>query len=49
MQTGDFDSGEQFHNYILHSSKQQYGGVDLPSNLVEEMSAKDCRMKRYMR
>ena len=49
MQSGDFDIGEQIHNYIIHSFEQQYCGVDLPSDLVAELSAKGCRVERYMR
>jgi hypothetical protein len=36
MEAGDFDVGEQFHNYTLHAAEQQYCGVDLPADLVEE-------------
>jgi hypothetical protein len=49
MEAGDFDIGEQFHNYILHSSEQQYCGVDLPPDLVVEMAAKGFLVEHYMR
>ena len=49
MEAGDFDIGEQFHNYILHSSEQQYCGVNLPADLVIKMAAKGFEGERYMR
>jgi hypothetical protein len=49
MEAGDFDIGEQFHNYTLHPSEQQYCGVDLPADLVEEMTAKGFVAERCMR
>ena len=49
MAAGDFDIGEQFHNYPLHVSEQSYCGVDLPMSLVEEMRAKGLVADRFMR
>jgi hypothetical protein len=49
MEAGDFDIGEQFHNYPLHASEQQFCGVDLPIDLVQEMVAKGYAAARYMR
>jgi hypothetical protein len=49
MAAGDFDIGEQLHNYPLHVSEQPYCGVDLPMDLVEEMRAKGFVVERYMR
>lgn len=50
MEAGDFDIGEQFHNYMLHSSKQPpYCGVDLPSDLVAELLSAGFSVERYMR
>jgi hypothetical protein len=32
--SGDFDIGEQFHNYMLHPVEQIYCGVHVPDELV---------------
>ncbi len=38
-----------FHSCILHASEKQYFGVDLPSDLVTEMSSKGFLVEPYMR
>jgi hypothetical protein len=49
MSAGDFDIGEQFHNYMLHISEQPYCGVDLPPDFVEQMRADGFVADCYMR
>jgi hypothetical protein len=49
MVAGDFDIGEQFHNYVLHASERRYCGVDLPADLVAEMKAEGFVAERYMK
>ena len=34
MFCGDFDIGEQFHNFLLHPSEQQYHGAEIPRQLL---------------
>ena len=46
---GDFDIGEQFHNYILHETEQVYCGVEIPQDLVESLRAEGVTVDRLMR
>jgi hypothetical protein len=34
---GDFDIGEQFHNYLLHESEQVYCGVEIPAGVTQRL------------
>ena len=46
---GDFDIGEQFHNYMLHETEQVYCGVEIPQGLVDELRAEGLHVDRFMR
>jgi hypothetical protein len=46
---GDFDVGEQFHNYMLHESKQVYCGVAIPEDLQATLTKEGLPITRYMR
>ena len=49
MYGGDFDIGEQFHNYILHESEQRFCGVDVPKELETSLRAEGLEVDRRMR
>jgi hypothetical protein len=46
---GDFDIGEQFHNYILHQEEQQFCGVEIPLELVQKLQAEGLEIAHAMR
>jgi hypothetical protein len=46
---GDFDIGEQFHNYILHESEQIFCGVEVPEILMEKLKQEGLQIEKYMR
>jgi hypothetical protein len=46
---GDFDIGEQFHNYQLHKSEQRFCGVDIPSALRDKLRAEGLEVDGPMR
>jgi hypothetical protein len=46
---GDFDIGEQFHNYILHESEQVYCGVEVPLPVVERLQAEGIQITPPLR
>jgi hypothetical protein len=46
---GDFDIGEQFHNYILHESEQVYCGVEVPLSVVERLQAEGIQITAPLR
>ena len=51
MYGGDFDIGEQFHNYMLHESEQRFCGVDIPPELEVSLQAEggiQCRPAHAM-
>ena len=47
--SGDFDIGEQFHNYMLHESEQVYCGVEIPDKLVERLRKECLPVQKFMR
>ena len=49
MYGGDFDVGEQFHNYMLHPREQVYCGVEIPEELLSELQAEGWRVAPFMR
>lgn len=46
---GDFDIGEQFHNYLLHQAEQQYCGVEVPPVLIQKLQAEGQDVDLFMR
>ena len=46
---GDFDIGEQFHNYMLHPSEQPNCGVEIPDDLQEILLREGVQVEKYMR
>jgi hypothetical protein len=46
---GDFDIGEQFHNYQLHRAEQVYCGVDVPSELRDKLRGEGIPVEGPMR
>jgi hypothetical protein len=46
---GDFDIGEQFHNYQLHRAEQVYCGVDVPTELREKLRSEGMPVDGPMR
>lgn len=46
---GDFDIGEQFHNYVLHQAEQQFCGVEVPCDLVAKLQAEGLEVESLMR
>ena len=46
---GDFDVGEQFHNYCLHPSEQPYCGVEIPDELLLKLSNEGIPVDKFMR
>lgn len=46
---GDFDIGEQFHNYNLHPAEQIYCGVDIPKPLVQKLRLEGLSVDATMR
>jgi hypothetical protein len=46
---GDFDIGEQFHNYILHESEQVYCGVEIPTSVTRQLRDKGLEVSSSMR
>ena len=46
---GDFDIGEQFHNYMLHETEQVFCGVEIPQDLVDSLRAEGLTIDRVMR
>jgi hypothetical protein len=46
---GDFDIGEQFHNYLLHESEQVYCGVEIPPALKKRLQARGTEVAPSMR
>jgi hypothetical protein len=46
---GDFDVGEQFHNYLLHQAEQQFCGVEVPLALVQKLMAEGLDVECVMR
>ena len=46
---GDFDVGEQFHNYQLHESERARQGVEIPSELVGRLRAESIEVEDIMR
>jgi hypothetical protein len=51
MLGGDFDIGEQFHNYLLHHSMRGFCGVELPMDLVATLQEEEAgpSVARFMR
>jgi hypothetical protein len=47
--SGDFDIGEQFHNYMLHESERVFCGVHVPTRLVECLRAEGLQVAPLMR
>jgi hypothetical protein len=47
--SGDFDIGEQFHNYMLHPTEQIYCGVHVPLETVERLRAEGLEVDPLMR
>jgi hypothetical protein len=47
--SGDFDIGEQFHNYMLHESERCFCGVQVPTRLVESLRAEGVQVAPLMR
>jgi hypothetical protein len=47
--SGDFDIGEQFHNYMLHPVEQIYCGVHIPKDLVLQLCAEGLIVEPLMR
>jgi hypothetical protein len=47
--SGDFDIGEQFHNYQLHKSEQVYCGVDVPTSLRDKLRGEGIEVDGPMR
>lgn len=48
MPAGDFDVGEQFHNFGLHPSERPFHGVDVPQDLVDEFLSTDDPFDRAL-
>jgi hypothetical protein len=46
---GDFDIGEQFHNYMLHESEQVFCGVEVPAVLRSKFIKEGWSIPKYMR
>jgi hypothetical protein len=46
---GDFDIGEQFHNYVLHQKEQPYCGVEIPKHLIAKLSKEGLEVQQFMR
>ena len=46
---GDFDVGEQFHNYMLHEGEQPYCGVEIPVDLREKLTKEGLHIPKFMR
>jgi hypothetical protein len=46
---GDFDVGEQFHNYQLHKSERAWHGAEIPSDLVTRLRAESSEVDHIMR
>jgi hypothetical protein len=46
--SGDFDIGEQFHNYLLHKSEQIYCGVEIPKTLEDKMRGEGLEVASRM-
>jgi hypothetical protein len=47
--SGDFDIGEQFHNYMLHPTEQIYCGVRIPGDMVRRLVAEGISVEPLMR
>jgi hypothetical protein len=47
--SGDFDIGEQFHNYMLHPVEQIYCGVHVPDELVRRLCREGLTVEPLMR
>jgi hypothetical protein len=47
--SGDFDIGEQFHNYVLHASERVFCGVRIPTELSDTLSAEGWEVAPIMR
>jgi len=50
---GDFDIGEQFPNYTLHPKERPYFGVEIPQELIDQLSPEfmkaGLKLERFMR
>jgi hypothetical protein len=46
---GDFDIGEQFHNYALHERERVFCGVHIPPALVSKLQSEGLDVKPLMR
>ena len=46
---GDFDVGEQFHNYQLHESERACHGTEIPRDLVNRLRAESIEVAKIMR
>jgi hypothetical protein len=47
--SGDFDIGEQFHNYMLHPQEQIYCGVHVPGETVRRLVSEGLAVEPLMR
>jgi hypothetical protein len=47
--SGDFDIGEQFHNYMLHPVERIFCGVHIPIDLVQDLGAEGLTVEPLMR
>jgi hypothetical protein len=47
--SGDFNIGEQFHNYMLHPVERIFCGVHIPSRLLQKLCAEGLRVEPLMR
>jgi hypothetical protein len=47
--SGDFDIGEQFHNYMLHPTEQIFCGVHIPADMVQQLGAEGLTVEPLMR
>jgi hypothetical protein len=46
---GNFDIGEQFHNYVLHEREQIYCGVEIPPAVIQDLQTKGIQVAAPMR
>jgi hypothetical protein len=46
---GDFDVGEQFHNYQLHESERACHGAEIPRDLVHRLRGESIEVADIMR